>query len=114
MEIKVSQVSSWDEKKYIYDGSAIILIGTLDDRDLAPLYSGGQLTSTIIACYQHLLKGKYNAIGGLEDPAYGLEYDFFTQRGFFVQMLHVNGDHWIVASNMNCKPGMQIICVPKF
>ena len=80
MEIKVSQVSSWDVKKYIYDGSAIILIGTLHDRDLAPLYSGGQLTSTIIACYQHLLKGKYNAIGGLEDPAYALEYDFYPER----------------------------------
>lgn len=78
------------------------------------MYSGGQLTSTIVACYQQLLKDKYNAIGGLEDPAYGLECDFSTQRGFFVQVLHVNGDHWIVASNMNCKPGMKIFCMPKF
>lgn len=90
----------------IYDQYAIIHIGILDHEELAPLYSGGQLTSTIIARYQHLLKSKYN-VGGLEDPVYGLQYEFSTQRGHFVQVLHVNQDHWIVVSNMNSKQGME-------
>ena len=79
-------------------------IGPLDC-DLSPLYCGGELTSTVIARYQHLLKCTYNAVGGLEDPAYGSEYSFSTQRGIFVQVLHVDGNHWIVASNVWSKQG---------
>ena len=52
------------------------------------------------ACYQHLLRGKYNAVGGLEDPAYSSEYDFP------MQVFHDNGNHWIVASNVRSKQGM--------
>ena len=79
--------------------------GILDRKVLSSLYSGAWLTSDTIALYQKLLKGRYSAIGGLEDPAYGLGYQFSPQRGIFTQILHVNGDHWIVASNVNCKQG---------
>ena len=87
---------------------AIIYTDTLGHTNLAPLHSGGQLTSSIIACYQLLLKQKYN-VGGLEDPVYGVQYEFSTQRGPFVQVLHVNQNHWIVISNMNSKPGIKTI-----
>ena len=69
------------------------------------LISGGaELTSSIIVAYQRLLKKQF-AIGGLEDPAYGKEYEFSTQRGHFIQVLHVNGNHWICASNVLATPG---------
>ena len=52
------------------------------------------------------------AIGGLEDPAYGKEYTFSTQRGRFVQILHANGNHWITVSNINCRSGItNLLCI---
>ena len=89
----------------------VCFIGTLDRCELSPLFSGDELTGAIIAHYQYLLKCQYNAVGGLEDPAYGMEYDFSTQRGSFIQVLHVNFNHWIVVSNTVSKQGMQCICV---
>ena len=83
----------------------VLCMHLVDQSDLSLILSGEELTATIIARYQGLLKGEYNGVGGLEDPAYGIEYDFSTQRGSFVQVLHVNGNHWIVASNLNAGAG---------
>ena len=55
------------------------IIGILDREDVAPLYSGGQLTSTIIAHYQYLLKSKYN-VGGLEDPIWFVLRSFLPRE----------------------------------
>ena len=52
--------------------------------ELSHLFSGEELTSDIIARYQNLLKSQYIPVGGLEDPVYGVGYDFSTQRGTFV------------------------------
>ena len=105
MNIKVHYARSWNIKNINFMTIIPNVIGILDHEDLAPLYSGRQLTSTMIAHYQHLLKSKYN-VGTLEDPVYGLHYEFSTQRVHFVQVLHVNQDHWIVISTMNSKPSM--------
>lgn len=78
---------------------------SVDQSDLSLILSGEELTATVIARYQGLLKHEYTSVGGLEDPAYGIEYDFSTQRGSFVQVLHVNSNHWIVASNVNARAG---------
>ena len=83
----------------------VLCIHSVDQSDLSLILSGEELTATIIARYQGLLKGKYNSVGGSEEPAYGIEYDFSTQRGRFVQVLHVNSNHWIVASNLNAGAG---------
>ena len=64
-----------------------------------------QLTATTISKYQSLLRKEFS-IGGLQDPGYGIGYKFATQSGPFVQILHVNGNHWICVSNMMSKKGM--------
>ena len=79
--------------------------------NMSLLLNGEELTCTFIIRYQLLLRDQF-AIGGLEDPAYGKEYNFSTQRGRFVQILHVNGNHWITVSNINCRSGItNLLCI---
>ena len=77
--------------------------------NMSLLLNGEELTCTFIIRYQLLLRDRF-AIGGLEDPAYGKEYNFSTQRGRFVQILHVNCNHWITVSNINCRSGITVFC----
>ena len=47
------------------------------------------------------------SVGGLQDPGYGIGYKFSAQTGLFVQIMHVNKNHWICVSNiMATKKGM--------
>ena len=58
--------------------------------------------------YQKLLQSKYS-VGGLQDPGYGIGCKFTMQKGPFIQILHVNGNHWICVSNMMSKKGMNCV-----
>ena len=49
------------------------------------------------------------SVGGLQDPGYGIGYKFTMQKEPFVQILHVNGNHWVCVSNMMSKKGMIIL-----
>ena len=64
-----------------------------------------ELTATTIAKYQSLLRREFS-VGGLQDPGYGIGYKFTAQNGSFVQILHVNNNHWICVSNIMSKKGI--------
>ena len=65
-----------------------------------------ELTATTIVKYQKLLQREFS-VGGLQDPGYGIGSKFTVQRGPFIQILHVDGNHWICVSNMMSKKGMK-------
>ena len=67
-----------------------------------------ELTATTIVKYQKLLQREFS-VGGLQDPGYGIGCKFTMQKGPFVQILHINGNHWICVSNIMSKKGMIIV-----
>ena len=63
--------------------------------------SGGKwLTGNLIDAGQTLLKNAYPQIGGLQSTSLGETLAFQIQRGEFVQVLNVAGNHWITISNL--------------
>ena len=89
---------------WVRRGVLHVLFYNVGDAEFEDLSTGAWLETSTVVAYQQLLKKKF-AIGGLDDPAYGQEYAFSTQRGHFVQVLHVNGNHWLCASNVLSVPG---------
>lgn len=63
----------------------------------------GWLTDAVINAAQTLLKRQHPDVGGLQNTNLGRNLTFAIERGTFVQMLHVHGNHWITISNMFCK-----------
>ena len=86
---------------YIITGTAGKRQGKIED----------ELTATTIVKYQSLLQKEFS-VGGLQDPGYGVGYKFTAETGSFIQILHVNGNHWICVSNMMSKKGIaNYICM---
>jgi uncharacterized protein YbaR (Trm112 family) len=54
---------------------------------------------------QELLKRQSPSINGWQTPQLGKGYNFTCKTSPFIQILHVHGNHWIVASTINCKEG---------
>ena len=82
------------------------------DRKLS--INGRWLSDAVITAGQKLLKDSYPHIGGLQPTILGMTLAFEVQRilgmtlvfevqrGEFVQVLHINDNHWITASNIGC------------
>ena len=63
------------------------------------------LTSTIIDAAQLLLKRKASGINGWQSTELGRNSNQFKVTASpLVQFLHVNGNHWLVVSTVNCTP----------
>ena len=59
---------------------------------------------------QILMKKKFPYMEGLDDPLKGAFGGFDVMKERFVQVLHVNGNHWITVSNMASETAAQV-CV---
>ena len=60
------------------------------------------LSDALINAGQKLLKDAYPHIGGLQPTILGMILAFEVQRKQFVQVLHINENHWVTASNIGC------------
>ena len=75
---------------------------TLFPSDKNSLINGSWLSDALITAGQKLLKDAYPHIGGLQPTILGMTLAFEVQRKQFVQVLHINENHWVTASNIGC------------
>ena len=66
--------------------------------DKQVLLTGRWLTDSIITGGQMLLQKDYPHIGGLQPTVLSTKFQFYVQRGDFIQILNVYGSHWITIS----------------
>ena len=59
------------------------------------------LTDVSINIAQNILRRQFQHAPGLQDPVLGQKLMFKTQEKF-VQILHTNNFHWVMATNINC------------
>ena len=83
--------------------------GLLTPDDVKILERGEWLTDIHILQAQYLLQQQFPSVGGLQEPlrSIGRQWKVMPQRG--VQLLHVNNNHWVCLSTMDCPP--DTICV---
>lgn len=77
----------------------------LYEADEKCLSDGRWLTDNVIDAAQALSKKAHSYVGGLESVALDKTLAFSVQRGEFVQVFNTTGSHWIMVSNIGCKPG---------
>ena len=65
----------------------------------------GWLDCIIIHDAQTLLQNINTAVKGFQRPTLGPCGRFEIIVGDFLQILHVNGNHWVCVSSINCQPG---------
>ena len=76
--------------------------------DMYILQSNTQwLNDNIINCAQKLLKTDYPNIQGFQNTQLGkkLSFKMIDWEHPFIQILHVNGNHWVTVSNVGCEKG---------
>ena len=67
------------------------------------LESNEWLDDVLMNLGQNLLR-KHRKMDGLQSVLLGQKIAFVPQFEEFVQILHVNGNHWITVSTIGCKP----------
>ena len=67
------------------------------------LESNEWLDDVLMKLGQNLLR-KHRKMDGLQSVLLGQKIAFVPQFEEFVQILHVNGNHWITVSTIGCKP----------
>ena len=74
--------------------------------DRASLTNGRYISDAVINATMLILKNKFPHIGGLQNTILGETLSSYNavQNMSFVQDLHVNGNHWITVSNIDCQP----------
>ena len=65
----------------------------------------GWLDCIIIHDAETLLQNINTAVKGFQSPTLGPGGQFEIIVGDFIQILHVNGNHWVFVSSINCQPG---------
>ena len=74
----------------------------MSDRQI--IVYGEWLTDTVIDAAQELLKERFPEIGGLQRTTLGQTLSYAVERGEFVQILNIRGNHWITTSSVGCSP----------
>ena len=69
--------------------------GKLTRLDFDTIRTGGMLTDKHIMEASHLLKQQFPNVKSLQSPCYGQDLSFQATGSPFVQVLHVQGLHWI-------------------
>jgi len=78
----------------------------LTEEDKTDLLSGEWLTDKHIDAAQELLHQQYLEISGFQRCVLQCTKTYHVQSGKkFVQILHVNANHWITISTVGCAPG---------
>lgn len=72
--------------------------------DRLSLVSGDWLTDGIINCAQRLLKERYPLMGGLQHTSLGDTLSYTIERGEFIQIINIRGNHWVTVSNIGSQP----------
>ena len=65
----------------------------------------GWLDCTIIQEAQILLKKINTNIEGFQRPTLGPAKQFHVMTAELIQLLHVNGNHWVCMTSIGCTPG---------
>ena len=82
---------------------------SLTENDTEILLKGGWLIINHIAAGNKLLRDTFPSQSGLQDPApiyYKLEWN--SEQKNFVQVLFVNGNHWVCVSDMFAEEGVDV------
>ena len=72
---------------------------------LQKLNSVAWVDDLIISAAQNLLKIQNPHIGSLQFPLLANTMALEPQGGEFIQILNINGNHWITISSIGCEPG---------
>ena len=81
-------------------------LGNLGQKEIDIISSPtGWLDCSIIHDSQILLANVNKSLKGFQRPTLGpvRQFDIVTSK--FVQLLHVNNNHWVCVSSVNCAPG---------
>lgn len=70
--------------------------------DKNAIVTGMWLSDAVITASQKLLKESFPHTGSLQPTILGQNLTFEVQRTEFVQILHVNGCHWLTISTIGC------------
>lgn len=92
--------SSSAVKKWVSVGRTEL---TMADKEC--LSSDGWHNDKHVHAAQQLLKKENPYVGGLQDPVLQMAHSFEIEGGEFVQILHMNNNHWITISSIGCSPG---------
>ena len=86
------------------DPQKTILKPSLSSEQKRILFSKAWLDDTVIDKGQALLKAQYPHISGLQSVILTEKYALIPQPDEFLQILNVNGNHWILLSTIGCPP----------
>ena len=73
--------------------------------DYNALLNGSWVTDNIANAGQIIIKYTFSHICGLQNILLGMHLQFDVQSTEFVQILHIDGNHWITISTIGCKVG---------
>ena len=71
--------------------------------DRQSIVAGEWLTDAVIDAAQVLLKEHFPEMSGLQRTTLGHTLTYAVERGEFVQIVNVRGNHWITVSNIGCQ-----------
>ena len=77
----------------------------MSDYEYDALLHGSWVTDNIVNAGQMIIKYTFPHICGLQNILLGLNLQFDVQATEFVQILHIDGNHWITISTIGCKVG---------
>ena len=102
---KITQVNDSDEyisKKLLPCKKNKSKLFNLTQADIESLNDGKWLNDNHIRAAQHLLQKQFPNIGGLQEPllSYKMQWELMPQGA--VQLLHINGNHWVCLSTIDC------------
>ena len=66
--------------------------------------NGEWLCDYIIPASQMLMKNTYPSVGGLQNPLLAVTFSMEPCEKEFIQILHLNKNHWITVSTLGCSP----------
>ena len=76
----------------------------INDTDVNLIITRKELTDHIIAAAHTVLHKQFPTALGLENTTLGPVLNFSLHRGEFSQILHTGTHHWLLVSNIGCKP----------
>ena len=89
-----------EDEEWVRCGSII-----LSKHDKEIISSGQRLTDKHINFAHSLLKRQFPSLEGLQSTLYQNRAHKYSSSRSALQIIHSHGNHWIVATTLQCKPG---------
>ena len=64
--------------------------------------SDAWITDAVINAAQRILKACFPEVDGLQSTTHGFKLSYNIVTSPFVQILHMNDNHWVTVANINC------------